>query len=358
MAYGTSSTTDTLAWLRAQSALVVDIGEDRVFQAIDALREAHNNLVREAMTDFVEVTTDQLRRYGGPDTMVMDELSEFGTPDAQKISAGTTVGFPLRKYGLAWQGTLNYFKVATGQEVAEQFVAAQDADLQAIRREIRRAIFTPTNSTFVDRLVAGVSLPVKALVNADSAALPVGPNGETFNAATHTHYLATASLAAADLIALIETVIEHYANGQAIVFINRAQEAAVRALTGFVGYLDSRIIPATTANVGRGALDPNMIYNRAIGIFNGAEIWVKPWVPSSYMFAYLNGVPKPLCMRTRNERAGSGDLVLEFEDEEHPLRARVMAREFGFGVWSRTNGAVLYTGGGSYTAPSASALAA
>ncbi len=346
MAYGTLSTLDTLA---ASQQTVAQFGEDNAFVAIEAARMAHNGIVTELLGGFVERTTERLRRYGGPDAMVMDEIDQWGTPDAQKIAAGSQVSFPMKLYGIAVQWTRKYMQVTTTQELAEQFVAAQDADLNAIIREIKRAIFYPTNYTFTDKLTDHVPLSVKALVNADGAPLPLDPNGTGFNAATHTHYLGTAALVAADLTALIFTVIEHFSNGEAVVYINQAQEAAVRALPGFTPYVDARIVQATNAVGTTQALDLINVYNRAIGIFNGAEIIIKPWIPAGYLFAYLRGQPVPLAMRVRN--AGGGNLEIAAEDEVHPLRARVLEREFGVGIWNRVNGAVLYIGSASYVSP-------
>lgn len=346
MAYGTLSTLDTL---RASQQTIAQYGEDNAFAAIDAARVAHNAIVNDLLAGLVERTTDRLRRYGGPDAMQMDEIDQWGTPDAQKIAAGSPVSFPMKLYGLAVQWNRKFMQTATAQELAEQFVAAQDADLNAIIREIKRAIFTPTNATFNDKLVDNVALAVKALVNADGAPLPLDPNGNAFNAATHTHYLATGTLAAADLTALVLTVIEHFANGEAVVYINQAQEGAIRGFAGFAPYVDARIVQPTTAAATTTPLDLINIYNRAIGLFGGAEIVIKPWVPAGYLFCYLRGQPVPLAMRVR--LAGGGNLEIAAEDEAHPLRARVLEREFGIGVWNRTNGAVLYTGGATYVAP-------
>jgi len=349
VAYGTLTTLDTLA---ASQQTIADIGEDNAFRAIDASLQAHNEIMR-SLVPFAEMTTDRQRRYGGDDNMSLDEVDEFGRGDAQKIAAGVTVGFPLRLFDVSVQWTRKYFQNATGAELAAQFTAVQKAHRKRVIREIKRAIFTPTNTdNWVDRLVDHVELDLKALVNADSAAIPSGPNGESFDGATHTHYLARAggSLAASDIVALLETVREHYNSGQQMLYINRAQEAAVRAMdANFTAYLDARIVGSVTENQSRGTLAPTNLYNRAIGVFDGAEVWVKPWVPANYMFTWIDGVPPPLVERER--RAGSGNLVLAAEDEAYPLRARTLEAEFGFGVWNRTNGAVLYTGNTSYSAP-------
>jgi hypothetical protein len=355
-AYGTLAALDTLATLT--NTTVADFGEDRAFAEIDAALAAHNRIEQELLGNFVERTTDRLRRYGSQDAMSMDELDEFGRADAQKLSAGATVGFPLRLYGIAIQWTRKYFQNALTTELAAQTAGVMDADSKVIQREIKRAIFLPTNVTVLDRLVDNVSLVTKRLINADSTSIPLGPNGESFDGATHTHYLFTAgvALAAADMNGLIETVIEHHPTGQAMVYINRAQETAVRGLAGFTAYLDARLINQTAGVVAGRSLDSFNVNDRAIGVYSAAgvsaEVWVKPWVPSGYLFAWVDGAPVPLVMRTRN--AGGGDLELVADDEAHPLRARAWERECGFSVWTRTNGAVLFVdaaAAGAYTAP-------
>jgi hypothetical protein len=206
----------------------------------------------------------------------------------------------------------------------------------------------------VDNLVNGLLLPVKAFLNADSAPIPLGPNGEVFNAATHTHYLGVTtggSPTQAEVYSLIETVIEHYATGQPMLYINRADETKVRAFAGFQPYFDSRVTAAETITRGNAGLNPIALYNRAIGILDGAECWVKPWLPASYMFAYMSGAPKPLVLRQEpNSPAG---LRMMADNEQFPLRANTMQRVTGVGVWSRPNGAVLdtTTGSGTYTVP-------
>jgi hypothetical protein len=347
MPYGTLATLDTLA---TTQQTVVAYGEDKVFEEISALLDAHNVLMEEKMRDLVERTTDRLRRYGTREQMEMEEIDEYGTPEAQKVTAGANLGFPLRMYGIAVQWTRKFFQNATVAELTAQFVAAQEADVRNLDRAIKQALFKPTNYTFTDRLIDRVELPVKALINADSTTVPLGPNGEVFDGATHTHYLANATLTEAAVESLLETVVEHYATGQVMLYINRAQEAGIRAMTGsFTAYLDTRIIPGSGVTRANGALDQTQLYNRAIGIFDQAEVWVKPWVPANYLLAWVKGAPKPLAYRERN--AGSGNFMIAFEDEVHPLRARAMEREFGIAVNERTSAAILEVGDGTYTEP-------
>lgn len=356
MAYGTLSVSDLLA----TQATVVQLGEDRVFQSIDIALAAHNALLREKYSQLCDFTTDRARRYGGGSQGTMDQVDEFGQADAQKITAGSRVEFPLYLYQYPVQWTRKYLQNAEAREFAEQFVGAQDAHIRAIDLAIRNAIFNSSNKTVIDKLVDNLSLAVKALVNADSAPLPTAFDGTTFTASTHTHYLYTAStsLAAADMTALVSTVIEHSNIGTPTVYINTAQRTAVAGLSGFIAVTPPFVTPAYTAAAVVQDYNRNQPNNQLIGYLsaqNYAEVWVKPWIPAGYLFAFMNNDLKPLAIRTRN--AGSEALVVAAEDEEHPLRARTMEAEFGIGVWNRTSGAVLFVdagAAGAYVVPTLS----
>src|SRR6266702_4584701 len=366
MPYGTLTTLDTLASLRAASGNVAEIGEDVAFASIEAALAAHNQLLQESLTGFVDQTTDRLRRYGGPDQMVMEELDEYGTAGTQKIAAGATLGFPLKFFGGALQWTRLFFQNATGAELAAQVDAMMDADIKNMHKQLKLALFTPTNSTFEDRRVDHVNLHMKALVNNDGAHIPISPDGTTF-AGTHNHYLGALTIAwtgsttptslGADLSALTTTVIENFLSGAIQILANPAQEVNIRNATGFFPYYDSRLTPSVNQTNAMADLDVMNITNRAIGVFGAAEVWIKPWIPPGYIVAVLVGSPqKALVMRTRN--AGSGDLQLLFDNEIFPLRSRSYGREFGFGVWNRVAAAVLDTAhvAGSYAAPATSLL--
>ena len=357
MTFGTLSTLDALA---ATQASVVEYGEDRAWNDIRVAFEARNRERNEMFGALVERTTDRQRRYGTAASKSMQRLDQFGRARAQKVTAGATVGFPLELFGDALQWTFKFLQQAgSAARIAAEVQAITDADAKLDLYAIKSALMTPTNYTFNDVLIDDVALAVKRLVNADSAEIPLGPNGETFVGATHNHYLFTAgtTLALADFTALTDTVLEHHNTGTVVVYINRAQETAVRALSGFLAFLDIRVERGggATTDVARGSLDVMNPNNRDIGVLGAAEIRVRSWVPSGYLIATVLGAPPPLVYRERT--AGSGDLTLVFEDERHPLRARGYEREFGMGVWTRTNAAILFIdagAAGAYVAPTLS----
>lgn len=357
MAYGTLQTLDTL---ESTFQTVADFGEDNAYDQLQAMLDGHNRILNDLYSDLVDRTTDKQRRYGTTDSVDMVKTDEWGRPDAQKAAPGAVAGFPLDSYQFTHQMTRKYMQTASVAEMFGQVVAAMDSDVRNVTKVVKQALYRPTNYTFDDYLTnrqTSIPLNVRALLNADGLGIPAGPNGETFNGGTHTHYLVAAtpgSPIAADYVNLLETVLEHYATGQAIIAINRAQEASIRAMANFTPILNANLFASdnSTRFGGVGTLDGVQLYDREIGQFNGAQVWVKPWVVAGYPVAYIRNQPKVLCMRSRN--AVSGNFVLVADDERYPLRAKGFEREFGVGVWNRTGAAVLDIQNGTYTEPTIS----
>jgi hypothetical protein len=100
---------------------------------------------------------------------------------------------------------------------------------------------------------------------------------------------------------------------------------------------------------GAASLDVVNTYDRAIGIFDTAEVHVKPWVPANYILARL--VSRPVLAARSRTGNGLGALELVADFEQYPLRSRMWRRDLGFGVQDRVAAAVLYIGGTSYVSP-------
>lgn len=341
----------TLLATRYQSA--ADYGQDKIAAVLAADVAAHNAIMMEMVSDICEVTTDRQRRYGTSISGEMVEVDEYGRAQTQVAKPGATVGFPLRlnQFAIGW--TEKWMQTHTPADMAIATQNAQKAHMRAVVRDIKRALYGATNYTFYDHLVDNVELAVKRLVNADSANIPDGPNGETFDGSTHTHYNANATLTAAALQANVEDVIEHGHGSMVRLAIARADETAVRALSGFTAYPDPRIIYRATDTPGQ-TVDISRLDNRAIGIFNGAEVWVKPWAIANYHFAWDAGATdKPLAFRQRESAALQG-LRIAATLNTYPLVAQYMEVEYGIGVWTRTNGAILYSASGTWADPTIS----
>ena len=356
--FGTQTTFDALA---STQQTIAQFGEDHAWDGIASMLNSYNDQQAELTSSLVDRTTSRLRRYGTAAQMEMQRLDEMGTPNVQKVQPGVPVGFPLENYGIALQWTRTFMKTTKASVLASQILAATTADTRRMIRNIKVAIYTGINYNFVDYLVDHlevIPLPVKAFLNADGQPVPPGPNGEVYNGYTHTHYLASATLTNAFAASVVETVIEHYNEGEAVIWINRADETAWRALVDFKAMTYDYVIRATTQEYGEGTLNKDRLYNRQIGYFRGAEVWTKPYAIAGYMFCYMDGAPQPLVMRIRGEEANggapledSGNFVLTYEDDLHPLRAKAYEHEYGIGVWNRTNGSVGYYGGSVYVQP-------
>jgi len=359
---GTLRIMDTLEYGQES---VIEYGIDLAFEQFQVALDEHNVIRDEFSMDVVEGTTTEPRhRFGGQARFSMKKVDiEFSQGrKAGSVSTGQTLGLPVYSFApesLQW--TERYFRTCTVAELEAQFKAQLLADVIEDRRQLGLAIFTPTNSTFVDDLHDGTSLSVKALANADSWDYPILPGtGEAPNGATHTHYTAVEVFNDAAATALQTNVREHFEGGVLRIYINVAQETAARALTGFLPIFDGRVQRGqTTAIVSGTALDLWSTYNRQIGIIDGgAEIWVKPWVPSGYVFAYVEGQTKPL-LRRADKYDGSDLKVVQLElpdNRRGKLTAYSVERSYGYGVVNRINGACMKitgpSGGTTYTAPS------
>lgn len=344
---GTMSIDDLRAvdWQSAAAFGLNTISE--VFQRDLAI---HSQITADLVSFIAVPTSDRQRIQGTSDQGEMYEVDEFGRAPTQKVSGGTTVGFPMRlfQYNLGW--TRKYLQNATPAELVDQMTAAKDAHVRKIARDLRRAIYLSGNFTFNDFLVDKIDFAVKRLLNADGSKVPGGPNGETFDGSTHTHYLAVSGITATALTNAVNTVVEHGFGNQVMIVIDQADEAAVRGLAGFTAYVDPRLTLGTANNQATKRLDITRLNNRAIGLFAAAEVWVKPWGLASYPLVFDSGSPmKPAVLRTRNGVTPALEIAAELDT--YPLYAQYMESEFGFGVWNRANGAVLYTGGGSYVDP-------
>lgn len=345
-----TGTFDISSLLAATNQTAVAYGLSTIAEVLAADNANYNALVGQFLSDLCALSNDRLRVAGSSVGGDMQEVDEFSRAPTQKDLPGYFIGFPLRKYHFAIGWTKQWEKKKTPADFAIAQLAVQGADLRRIRYELQKSIYVPTNYTFKDLNVDNAALAVKAFINADSSPIQNGPNGEAYDGATHTHYDANATLTAAVLQALINDVVEHGFGDAVKVFINVADEAAVRALTGFVAYLDPRLTINANANQPGGTrLDISRLDNRAIGLFGAAEVWVKPWAVANYAFVSDTGsTAKPLVMR---QDADSVGLHIEAAVEAFPLRADYQEHMYGFGVWNRLNGAVLQFNNASYSAP-------
>lgn len=320
---------------------VAEFGESSFNEVLTNDLAAHNRNTAELMRDLAVTSIDRQRIAGDVgDETEMEESNEFTRPDTQMAGASSSLGFPLRfkTYGLSW--TRRWFQLKKVADVAEQVVKSKKAHVRALARDMKKAIYGSTNYTFRDDLDAPVlDLEVKRFCNADSFPIPSGPNGESFDSSTHTHFTASQTLTAPDIAALVLNITEHGHVNDVRIVIALANVTAFSALSGFTAFKRADLILSNDEDQANQRLQNNP-GNRPIGYFGEfATVWVKPWAVAGYAFCYAaSDDKKPLVLRTRNGQ--SPDLVVAAELEAYPMRAQYMESEFGVGCWNRTNGAV------------------
>lgn len=331
---------------------VAEFGRQTIREVLQRDLEAHNEIMEEMVSDLADVDTDRQRIYGSSSNGDMVEVDEHGRSPTQKETHGATVAFPLRlfQYSLGW--TEKWMRTNTPADMAQSTISAEKSHRRRVQDEIRRAIFESSNYTFQDHLVDNVDLDVKRLVNADGAPIPDGPFGETFDGSSHTHYLANASLTNAVANSLVDHIVEHGHGQNVKIYINRADATAWKGLSDFNEYEDPRMI-FRASDVPDERVDITQLDNKAIGIFNAAEVWVKPWIPQNYALCIDIGGDSepPLVFRQRDAESLQG-LRTAAEIARFPLITEHMEAEFGLGVWNRTNGAVLQFNNSTYQDPS------
>lgn len=324
---------------------VVQFGLENVQAAVQAELAVHNTL----MGDMTSLLVSPVSNRIVPDASgilfdgEMREVDEYGRVATQKTGQPEQIGVPLRRYQFGVGFTGDFLNRATPAQVALSTFNAEAADRRNNIQLIRNTLFNPTNTTFSDFLRDNMELKVKALYNNDGTVPPIGPNAESFNS-SHNHYMGFTAFNAANLNALILNVAEHTNDARIEVYLNVAQEAAVRAFEGFTPAVDPQIIVNAQTNVTVARLNTGRQNNRLIGRFNGADIWVKSWVFPNYAAAVdANAAVKPLGRREptgEDSVVGSPGLRMVGTIVTFPLQSEYWGREVGYGVRNRGAAAV------------------
>ena len=348
--------TYTLDYLKTiTNKTVREFGMEDVAAAVDAEIAAHNAQLVEGLRDYVTPTT----RREMPDAtgqMLTDEMvlaDEFGRAPTQVESKPGRIGLPLERYKIAKGFTTDFLTTASVAQVAMRTREVEAAHIKRMTRNLREALFRPVSFDFTDYRVDDMVLKVKPLYNGDGTAPVNGPAGESFDG-THNHFMTAPELTADAVDALIENVAEHDDNADVVIQVSLAEAAAVRALPGFAPIMDARIEQVPNGQmVARGSLNTGNIKNRKIGYYNGAEIWVKPWVYSGYLLGLnRNAAQKVLGLREPEEQNRRG-LRIVATNIAYPLQSENFEAEFGFGVLSRGAAAILQITAGAYEDPTA-----
>ena len=339
---------DSLLQNQAAFQTVQTFGVEEFAASVQRELAAHDMNVRDMLAEIASPAPDRLWPGAVGSTKEMFEADEGSQVPTQKISGGYNMGAPLKKRQISVGWDREFFRRTTVGQMAAELRACEEAHVLMLYRDVRRALFHSSNYTFKERYQDPlIDIPVKRLANADSLPIENGPNGETFNAATHSHYLGSATLTAAAVQSTINTVLEHRVTGGLRIVIAQADRTAFEALVGFKAYPDPRIqYVATDQN--RQTINLERMNNLAIGTFGAAEVWVKPWGIANYVLVYDAAGPRPLAYRQRE-----GDLALNLagQFEAFPLHTDFLEAHYGFGVRYRTAAAILYFANATYADP-------
>lgn len=363
-----SAADSELQVLTTAGALLSSIDRESLYNLTMDIFAVYNRQMGDLISLLAKPADFREYRYGGAtDLVAMHDLDEFGKPSAAKISGASTVAHPIKKWGRALGWNSAFFKTTTVKQFDNLVTGLLLGDRARVTKEVKSALFRATNYNFTDPYDAKV-LGVKALANADGAPLPIGPNGEVFNAGTHSHYTGSATLTAAAVSALITNVTEHFSSGEVELLINAAQAASMVGLSGFIPATYNGVVQSV--NTDRTSVAVREIFNvekNFIGLFNGVKVYTAYWIPASYMVAMMvAGAEKPLAYRigqpntmgsTYNSylnggsASGPGDFSIVSELDEYPFYAQTAEREIGFGASGRVSAAILFIGNASYQVP-------
>lgn len=327
------------------------IGDDRLAEFLQAELQMYNAIADELMGGLTFDTQDWVVRFGAQGGGEMLPADEYSRQDVQHVAPGYSLGFPLRRYQYAIGWTRDFFRRKTVGDLVKNLDEATRADLRLIIRQIKLALFTPTNATFHDEYKGDIT--VRALVNADGTPIP-SYDGIVFDPATHTHYTVSggASLTDANIVAFEQNLIEHGHVGNQVLYINPQEEAQVKALSDFVAAVNPYLLqPLTTRAL---VSNPND-YLHILGRLRHFEVRMRNWMPPGYIFGYNeygDGSSLNPLARRMSDLPEDNNLHIAGEDDRFPLNSQFMERWLGFGAYNRTNGVVMQvTTNGTYTAP-------
>jgi hypothetical protein len=345
-----------------ERVFVNTLGQSVVYDATRQILGDHNTDLDRAKALFVErQTTDHKIRYKLPGGGRMQERGRYGRPGAVKATGSWDVAFPLRDFGDELGNDDISLAYMTIQDYDLNLDTIRRRDLNTVRHQILKALFTNTSASFEDPIYG--TLTLVPLANGDSVRYPpvVGSEDE----ATEDHFLVS-GYAAADVsdtnhpyTTLGADLLHHFGKetgGSPLVgFINSVHTAKTRTLADFVKVPDNWERPGDDTAIATGL--PASLPGRVIGRLTDVGMWVVEWdwMPANYIYAQHLDAPAPLMERVDEEGTGlPRGLALVAEDENWPLSASVWRHRYGIAVGNRLNGAVMFLDAGStYTIPTA-----
>lgn len=334
-------------------ALINDVGQRMVFDAVNELADRHNADI-EAMTRLLveRETTEHTMRYFLPGAGRMQESTPLSRPGAVKQAESYTVAFEIRdgRDQVAWDDVAAAYATVEQVNLAVKNVMIRHANW--VRYHLLRSLFIATSHVFADPING--DLTIQPLANGDAVVYPPVIGAE--NGATDNHYLApnyTTSPEISDtnnpFTLIYDELAEHFGNSNAVALVNPTQFAEVDGMTGFTPVGDPFIrAPLVASAISPGIDVPGEIKGRV------GNVWISEWrwMPENYILGIDLDQPPPLVKRVdKVALGGRGRLELIAQQTEFPLQESFWRDRRGYGVGNRLSAVVLKVNGASYTTP-------
>jgi hypothetical protein len=341
-----------------ERAMIGDLGERVVFDAIQQVMADWNADVRLALSAFVEKETENYtERYLLPGSGKLQEIGRQAPSAAVKRNGYWDVAFPLRGYGAALGGSRVDMAYLTVQELDAHLDTIMAQDLNTLRWRILTALFEDDNLTWTDPNHG--SLTIRRLANGDGTSYPPVVGSE--DDAAETHYdvsgYAEGSISDANqpIITIRDELVEHFGGrgtfgDNIVVFHNSSATDDLDDLTGYTEVAEQFIQYGVDSDL---AVNIPNVPGRIHARLTGAWLSEWDWIPTGFMLGIHLEAPRPLVMRVDPADTGlPRGLNLVAEDEDYPMRTAYYERRFGLGVGNRLNGyAYEISTDGSYAPP-------
>lgn len=276
-----------------------------------------------------------------------EQATEYGLPDVKRADT-TGHMIPLNPFDRRLGWTFRYLRNARMSQL-QAGVADAIVDARALFRQqvIRRLLKRGDDSIGSSGLSPGFAT---AAASTGVDYLPPAYGGTTFTT-DHEHYVGIAggAFTAAVFTDAASELEEHGHVPPFDFLIGPSDEAAVRALTGFVAAADPMIRYSSTTSVASMDAYYGVDGKKFIGTLSGFNVWVIRGMPQYYGVGYKsygpNSARNPLRVRVRD-----GETAIRFEaipdpaggNANYPLQNILLMTEFGVGVGERTGATARY----------------
>lgn len=307
--------------------------------------ELYNHPLYSALVSYTD-QPDSEYRIGA--AAGMSEFSEYTRPDPKR-SETTGHMLPIKDYDRALEWTWKYLKKARMPQIEADIAGAVESVRTTYRQKILGRLLKRGDETVG---AAGYSPGFATAASATNVDFtPPSYAGTSFDS-DHEHYVGITGgvFTPAVFTDSKDELREHGHEGDLDFIIGPSDEAAVRALTGFVPVNPSWVEYGALADRARFGAASVAVGVYPIGAISDFRVWVVRGIPQYYGFGWksygANSQRNPL--RIRLDKGMTQPMITAMADPRAgnattPLQYLMMYTEFGVGVGSdRTNGTARY----------------